>query len=148
MRYLVAAAAVLVALGFPGCEDEGREREEFIKQADAVCSDAQVQIDRVVRPQDPRDLLQLALFLERAVPIARSQNRRLKALERPEEEKAEINRLIGALEAEVDAAERMLAAAKRESQPGIQAALQDSAIAGAQTEQAARNLGLRVCGGG
>ena len=145
---MLAVVAALVALGFPGCEDKGSGKAEFVEQADAVCSDAQMQIGRVQRPQDPRDPLQLALFLERVVPIARSHNRRLRAVERPEEERAQINGFLGALEAEVDAAERMLAAARREDRQAIQVALQDSAVASAQTRQFAQRIGLRVCGGG
>jgi hypothetical protein len=149
MRYLLAGLAVVVVLGLPGCsDDDGGGQEDFVEQADSICSDAQVQISRVQQPQDPRDPLQLALFLERAVPIARAQNRRLKALERPEEERAQINQFLGALDAEVDAAERMLAAARRENREAVQVALQESGLASAQARQSAQRLGLRVCGGG
>jgi hypothetical protein len=148
MRYLLAGCAALVVLGFPGCsDDDGGGRETFVEQADSICSDAQVQISRVQQPQDPRDPLQLALFLERAVPIARAQNRRLKTLERPEADRARINQFLGALDAEVDAAERMLAAARRENREAVQVALQDSGLASAQARQSAQSLGLQVCGG-
>jgi hypothetical protein len=149
MRYLVAAAALLIMLASTGCMgDNGGGEESFVEQADEICSDAQGQIGRVQQPQDPRDPLQLALFLERAVPIARSQNRRMRALERPEEQRAQINAFLGALEAEVDAAERMLAAARREDRDAVAATLQESGLASAQTQQFAQRLGLEVCGGG
>lgn len=149
MRYLVVAAALLVALGSAGCMgDDGGGDESFAEQADAICSDAQAEIARVQQPQDPRDPLQLALFLERAVPIARSQNRRMRALERPEEQRAQINAFLGALEAEVDVAERMLAAARREDREAVSAALQESGLASVQSQQFAQRLGLEVCGGG
>jgi hypothetical protein len=148
MRLLVGAAVVLVAVGATGCMGDDGDGESFVEQADAVCSDAQVQMSRVQQPQDPRDPLQLALFLERAVPIARSQNRRLRELERPEDQRTQINAFLGALEAEVDTAERMLAAARREDRDAVQASLQESGLASAQTQQFAQRLGLRVCGGG
>jgi hypothetical protein len=147
MRLLLAAAAVLAVLGLTGCMGDDGDKS-FAEEADAVCSDAQVQISRVQQPQDPRDPLQLALFLERAVPIARAQNREMRELERPEEQRAQINAFLGALEAEVDAAERMLAAARREDREAVQALGQESALASAQTQQFAQRLGLRVCGGG
>lgn len=147
MRYLVAAAALLVVLAASCSGDDGNGKS-FVEEADAVCSDAQAQMSRVQQPQDPRDPLQVALFLERAVPVARGQNRRLRELERPEEQRTEINTFLGALEAEVDAAERMLAAARREDQEAVDAALQDSGVATAQTRQFAQRLGLQVCGGG
>jgi hypothetical protein len=148
MRLLAAAAALLVALGAGCAGDDGNDEASFVEQADAICSDAQLELSRVQQPQDPRDPLQLALFLERAVPVAREQNRRLKALERPEEQRAEINRWLGALDAEVDVAERMLTAARREDRPAVQTALQESALASAQSRQFARQVGLTVCGGG
>lgn len=149
MRFLVGAAILLAALGSTGCMgDDGDGRQSFVEEADAVCSDAQVQISRVQQPQDPRDPLQVALFLERAVPIARSQNRRLRELERPEDRRTEINAFLGALEAEVDSAERMLAAARREDREAVQATLQDAGLAAAQTRQFAQRLGMKVCGAG
>lgn len=147
MRYVVACVALLVVLGFPGCEDDEGGNGSFAEQADAICTDAETQIGRIAQPQDPNDPLQLALFLERAVPIARTQNRKLKQLERPSEERAQINQLIGALEAEVDAAERMLAAARRQNRPEIQQRLRESGLASQQSSQLAQGLGLQVCGG-
>jgi hypothetical protein len=148
MRVLAAAAAVLVAFGAGCMGDDGNGEASFVEQADSICSDAQLEMSRVQQPQDPRDPLQLALFLERAVPVAREQNRRLKALERPEEQRTEINRWLGALDAEVDVAERMLTAARREDRSAVQTALQESALASAQSQQFARQVGLTVCGGG
>jgi hypothetical protein len=147
MRSLTAATALAVLLGCAGCMGDDGGDESFTEQADEICSNAQVQISRVQQPQDPRDPLQVALYLERAVPIARSQNRELRALERPEEQRTQINAFLGALEAEVDAAERMLAAARREDREAVQATLQESAVTAAQTREFAERLGLQVCGG-
>jgi hypothetical protein len=147
VRCVVACVALLFVLGFPGCEgDEGGDGS-FAEQADAICTDAETQIGRIAQPQDPNDPLQLALFLERAVPIARTQNQKLKQLERPSEQRPQINQLIGALEAEVDAAERMLAAARRQNRPEIQQRLRESGLASQQSRQLAQGLGLQVCGG-
>lgn len=147
MRLLAAAAAVLVVLGAGCMGDDGESERSFVEEADTICSDSQLAMARVQQPQDPRDPLQLALFLERAVPVAREQNRKLKALDRPEEQRAEINRWLGALDAEVDVAERMLVAARREDRPAVQTALQESALASAQSQQFAQQVGLRVCSG-
>jgi hypothetical protein len=147
MRSLTAAAAVAVLLACAGCMGDDGGDESFTERADEICSNAQVQISRVQQPQDPRDPLQVALFLERAMPVARSQNRELRALERPEEQRTQINAFLGALEAEVDVAERMLAAARREDRDAVQATLQESAVTAAQTRQFAERLGMQVCGG-
>jgi hypothetical protein len=147
VRYVVASLALLVVLGFPGCEDDDGGGDSFTEQADAICTEAEAQIGRIAPPQDPTDPPQLALFLERAVPIARRQNQQLKQLERPAEQRTQINQLIGALEAEVDAAQRMLAAARREDRAEMQQRLQESGVASAQSGQLAQRLGLKVCGG-
>jgi hypothetical protein len=147
MRLVVACVALLVVLALPGCGgDDGDSKGSFVDQADVVCSEAEAEISRVPPPQDPTDPLQLAGFLERAVPVAQKQNAELKELERPDEQRAQINELIAALDAEVDAAERMLAAAKREDRQAIQQLLTESGFASAQAKRAAAELDLAVCG--
>lgn len=143
----MACVALLVVLGFPGCGgDDGDNNASFVDQADVVCSEAEQEISLVPQPQDPTDPLQLASFLERAVPVAQKQNTELKKLERPAEQRAQINELIAALEAEVDAAARMLAAAKREDRASIQQLLAESSVASAQAKRAADGLDMAVCG--
>jgi hypothetical protein len=147
MRIAVACVALLVVLGFPGCEEDGGEsKASFVEQADIVCSEAEQEISRVPQPQDPTDPLQLARFLERAVPVAKEQNEELKKLERPAAQKAQIDQLLAALDAEVGAAERMLAAANREDRQAIQQLLTESGLASAQAKQAADGLDMAVCG--
>jgi hypothetical protein len=147
MRFVAASFALLVVLGFPGCEDEGgKSKASFVDQADVVCSEAEHEISLIPQPQDPTDPLQLASFLERAVPVAQKQNTELKKLERPAEQRAQINELIAALDAEVDAAERMLAAAKREDRQSIQQLLTESGFASAQAKRLADGLDMAVCG--
>ena len=80
------------------------------------------------------------------MPVAQKQNAELKKLERPAEQRAQINELIAALDAEVDAAERMLAAAKREDRQAIQQLLTESGLASAQAKRAADGLDMAVCG--
>ena len=143
----MACVALLFVLVLPGCGGgDGESEESFVDQADVVCSEAEQEISQLPQPQDPTDPLQLATFLERAVPAARSQVAELKQLERPEEQRAQINELLAALDAEVDAAERMLAAAKREDREAIQQILGESGFASAQAKRAAGELELAVCG--
>jgi hypothetical protein len=147
MRLVVACVALLVVLGLPGCGDDGGEsKESFVDQADVVCSEAEQEISQFPPPQDPTDPLQLAGFLERAVPVAQKQNEELKKLERPAEQRAQINELIAALDAEVNAAERMLAAAKREDRQAIQQLLTESGLASSEAKRLAGDLELAVCG--
>jgi hypothetical protein len=148
VRLALVCVALFVVLGFPGCGEDGEESEaSFAEQADVLCSEAQHEISLVPQPQDPTDPLQLAGFLERAVPVARKQNAELKKLERPESQRPQINDLLAALDAEVDAAEQMLAAAKRDDRASIQRLLTQSGIASAQSKRLADGLDLAVCGG-
>jgi hypothetical protein len=80
------------------------------------------------------------------VPVAQKQNAELKKLERPAEQRAQINELIAALDAEVDAAERMLAAAKRQDRQAIQQLLTESGLASAEARRLADEMDLAVCG--
>jgi hypothetical protein len=147
MRFVAAGVVFFVVLGFPGCEDDGgKSTESFVDRADVVCSEAEQAISLVPPPVDSNDPLQLAGFLERAVPVAQKQNTELKKLERPAEQRAQIDQLIAALDAEVGAAERMLAAAKREDREAIPRLLAESGAASAESKRLAEELGLVVCG--
>jgi hypothetical protein len=78
MRFVIACVTLLVVLGFPGCGGDDGDNASFVDQADVVCSEAEQEISLVPQPQDPTDPLQLASFLERAVPVAQKQNTELK----------------------------------------------------------------------
>ncbi len=60
---VVALAAVALAAGCGGGGDGGGDRltaEEFVQQADAICADANEQIDALGEPQSMEELATMA----------------------------------------------------------------------------------------
>ena len=147
MRIASLLALLFLATGCGLWEEDKESAPNFTDQADVICSDAEHQISLVARPQNPQDPLQIALFLERALPIAREQLTELQKLSRPPEQAQQINALLAALDAEVKASERMLRAARRQDGAGVQRELVQTGIASAQSKRLADELDLAVCGG-
>ena len=87
MRSAGVALALSVA-ALAGCSfgsDSGGA--EFIKDADAICAQHERQISLIPPPQT--FLRDFAVFMQRAVPIAREQNEKLLAIQAPEDDELE-----------------------------------------------------------
>jgi hypothetical protein len=146
MRFLVPGlAALAIVLGFAGCGEngDGGEGSGFADRADAVCSKYEARISRIPLA-DASDPQQLAIFLERANPVARQQNAELRKLPGANEPKA--RELLGALDAEVRASEKLRKAARRQDQTAARAALAEAGVATQRSKRAAEALDLLVCG--
>lgn len=98
-RQAVALAAAVAALA--GCSfgsDSGGA--EFVKEADAICAQHERQIALIPPPQT--FLRDFAVFMRRAVPIAREQNQMLLAIEAPEDDAADFRRMVGLMNQQLD----------------------------------------------
>jgi hypothetical protein len=141
-----AVALTLAALLLAGCEiggDGGGEQEQFVQQADAVCQKYAQRIGGIPRPQTL--LRDFAVYMRRAVPIAREQNRELRAMTPPEDSEADFRRMLQLLDQQLDLA----AAAGEEAYAGrearAQAVLQQSAVPADEAAQIAARIGFTTC---
>jgi hypothetical protein len=141
-----AVALTLAALLLAGCEiggDGGGEQELFVQQADAVCQKYAQRIGGIPRPQTL--LRDFAVYMRRAVPIAREQNRELRAMTPPENSEADFRRMLQLLDQQLDLA----AAAGEEAYAGrearAQAVLQQSAVPADEAAQIAARIGFTTC---
>jgi hypothetical protein len=141
-----AVAVTLAALLLAGCEiggDGGGEQERFVQQADAVCQKYAQRIGGIPRPQTL--LRDFAVYMRRAVPIAREQNRELRAMTPPEDSEADFRRMLQLLDQQLDLA----AAAGEEAYAGrearAQAALQQSAVPADEAATIAARIGFTTC---
>ena len=141
-----AVALTLAALLLAGCEiggDGSGEQEQFVQQADAVCQKYAQRIGGIPRPQTL--LRDFAVYMRRAVPIAREQNRELRAMMPPEDSEADFRRMLQLLDQQLDLA----AAAAEEAYAGrearAQAVLQQSAVPADEAAQIAARIGFTTC---
>ena len=143
-RQAVALAAV--ALLVAGCEigDEGTsEQEQFARQADAVCLKYAQRIGGIPRPQT--FLRDFAVYMRRAVPLARQQNRELRGLTPPDDSVDDYRRMLGLLDQQLDLAELAGEEAYAGRDGRAQAALQQSLVPAGEAEAIAERLGFTTC---
>jgi hypothetical protein len=138
----VAAAALLLA----GCNigDEGTgDQEEFAQRADAICLSYAQRIGGIPRPQT--FLRDFAVYMRRAVPLARRQNRELRALTPPEDMAEDYRRMLVLLDEQLDLARIAGEEAYAGREARAQAAFQQSLAPASEAAQIARRLGFTTC---
>ena len=141
-RQAVALAVLVAALA--GCSfgsDSGDA--EFVKEADAICAQHERQIALIPPPQT--FLRDFAVFMQRAVPIAREQNEKLRAIEAPEDDAADFRRMIGLMDQQLDLWEQ----AGRQAFDGNEAQAQEtfgqSSGPGEEAQRISAEIGFFSC---
>jgi hypothetical protein len=136
---------ILAAAGCMG-DDEAVSREDYIAKADGVCGDYQVRLSRIPRPVTANPT-ELAVYLERALPIAREQNKKLADLPKPsdDETRAQVEQLLALLAQEIDFNDAAQKAAGAGNRAALDGALQQGAAVSAEAGQIAEQLGFVVC---
>jgi hypothetical protein len=127
-----------------GCQfGSGGGKAEFIREADAICTRYERQIALIPQPQTYfRDF---AVYMRRVVPIARQQNRELRALKPPDNEAADYRRMLSLLDTQLD----MWAVAGEQAYAGndsrAQAILNQSSGPGGEAQRIAGEIGFFSC---
>ena len=103
----VAAASLVTGLAACGDDDEGPSKSEYVAQADAVCAAADVKLDAIFRSElggkpNPK---QAQAGLRAMLPEERKLLSELRALETPEGDRDEIDRIWAARQRAVDGLE-------------------------------------------
>jgi len=127
-------------------DDDAVSRDDYVAKADGVCGTYQLRLTRIPRPvtDEPAEL---ALFLERALPIAREQNEKLADLDEPsdEETRNQVDQLLDLLDQEVDFNEAAQKAASSGDRAALTSALQQAAVVSSEAGQLAEQIGFVVC---
>lgn len=134
----------LGVLALAGCQfgsDSGQA--DFIKEADAICADYERRIALIPAPQT--FLRDFAVYMRRAVPIAREQNQRLRGLEAPEDDAADFRRMLGLLDQQLDMWEQAGEQAFDGNDAQAQATFGQSAGPGEEAQRIAAEIGFFSC---
>jgi hypothetical protein len=138
----IAGAALVLA----GCEigdESAGEQEQFVQRADAICLTYAQRIGGIPRPQT--FLRDFAVYMRRAVPIAREQNRELRALTPPESIADDYGRMLALLDEQLDLAARAGQEAYAGRAGRAQAAFQQSLVPASEAAGIAQRLGFATC---
>jgi hypothetical protein len=141
-----AVAVALCALVLGGCEIGGEGnagQEEFTRRADAVCLRYAQRIGGIPRPQT--FLRDFAVYMRRAVPLARQQNQELRALEPPENVADDFGRMLTLLDQQLDLAQRAGEEAYAGREASAQATFQQSLVPASEAARIAERIGFTTC---
>jgi hypothetical protein len=142
----VRAATVLgfTVLALAGCQfgsDSGKA--EFIREADTICARYERQISLIPQPQT--FLRDFAVYMRRVVPIARQQNQELRRLKAPEDDAADVQRMLTLLDEQLElwatAGEQAFAGNDQQAQ----ATFSQSSGPGDEAQRIAGEIGFFSC---
>ena len=147
MRAAVLSAAILGLL-VASCGGSGGGRlskDDYAKQADAICSKYNRKIQAL---GTPKTLADIGGFADKALKVTRQGNAELRGLKPPANEEQTAKEWIAQNELVAKAVGDLSDAAKKNDKPAIQAALKRGQRANKSANGLARDLGLRVCARG
>ncbi len=139
----ILAAAALVSGCAGGGGSDRLTKEEYIKQADAICAES---IEKIKALGEPQDLAGLAALSKQAVEIAEDQLAQLRALVPPEEIEEQVNRAYDLVDQQNDVARQIVAAAESGDTAEVQQLVEEAAPLAQEGDDIAANIGLQVCG--
>jgi hypothetical protein len=154
MRARLIALTAAMTVGLAGCGDSGGSgqlsQEEFVQQADAICTDANKQQDAIDVPSlssQPTDeeLDAFAAALDQGVELTRDQIDKLRDLNPPADAEDEWGKTVDELDASMDEVDKASEAAKNGDAAGLAKSLNDASAKSESATQRAKDLGLKVC---
>lgn len=140
------AAAGLLLLAACGGGDDGGERlskSEWIEQADAICAQADEDVDALT---EPSTLDEIPEFTETASEISREALTELRALQPPEEDQATVDEMLDLVEQQIELGEQIGEAASDGDQEEVQRLAAEAEPLEAEANEKARQYGLEDCG--
>ena len=141
-RQAIALACTVALLG--GCQFGGDDGSaDFIKEADTLCANYERQIALIPPPQT--FLRDFAVYMRRAVPIARELNQKLRAVEAPEDDDADYRRMLGLLDQQLDMWEQAGEQAFDGNEAAAQQTFAQSSGPGDEAQRIAAEIGFFSC---
>lgn len=141
----IVAFVSIPALMLVGCGDEGPTKQEFIARADRICADAKQDLAKLGRPKDIGDLERLSAEARR---INARVLKELRALEAPEEDRAQIRRMIERLEHATETIPSLTEAARAGDEAALARAARRIRVATEDASRIARDYGFKECAEG
>jgi len=134
----LALVFVFLAAGCGG----GGPKEDFQKQANAICKRYNQKIEALGTPSTPADIPQL---VAKGIPLIQQGVAELRALKPPQELKADYELMLDETEKAVPAARKLADAAAKNDAAAVQEALKEGNAANQKSDRLATKLGLSEC---
>lgn len=137
----VAVALLLVPSACGG--EEPLSKAEYVKQADAICTDYANRQKKLGEPKSVKDIERLA---DETKPLVEAQLKKLRALNAPDSVKDDANDAYDLLDQQVPKIDELVAAAKKNDVKRIQKIATEAGKLDDQANAKAKAIGLKVCG--
>ena len=145
-RSRIVVGAVLLVTLLLACTDEEAAGEDFRAQADAICKEADDEISRLERPQNPA---RARPFLEKVNRITRDALDRLDRIQPPDPEDADaFQNMIDLLKVALFYQPQLREAVEQQNVAAAQEVRTKIANTVADAQEIARTLDLKVCAAG
>jgi hypothetical protein len=123
-------------------EDDRLSHDEFVAQADAICGRRLSQLNA---GPPPRSFAELAETMDKGTRVLRATVAELRSLKPPEEDEVRVDQMLAAFEANAATLSNVKAAALKQDQAGVEAAIASGEAPALQAGELAFELGLTVC---
>lgn len=141
---LVLLATPAFVLALAGCGGEERlSKNEYVRQADAICAKYERRLDSI---PEPRSLREVSPFIERGLPLAKDELAELEELRPPEADEAKVARLLAQVKETITELERLRDAAAARDRAAAETAAARVEEASGRASKLARGYGLEECG--
>jgi hypothetical protein len=137
-----AGAAASLALAACGGGDEGLSREEFLSEADSICTEYDQRVDEIEEPQSIDDVERYA---DEAKPVIEDGMAELRALEPPDELEQQWDDYMASSEESVEYLDELREAGAAGDQARIQEIAQEVSEKNEEADRLARDIGLEDC---
>lgn len=144
--YVLASIAGAGVLFLAACGGDGGERlskDEWIEQADAICAQADEDVEALT---EPTQLDEIPEFTDTASEISRGALSDLRALQPPEEDQATVDEMLDLVEHQIEIGEQIGEAAEDGDQDEVQRLADESDPIESEADEKARQYGLKDCG--
>ena len=131
--------------GEPAAQEGALTHEEYVAAADAICADAEAEINAL---GEPESLDQLAEFFKRAVTVQENQIEQLRGLEAPAEDADKATRAYDLLEETTEIVKGAQGSIEDGDIGAFEAITVELAPIQAEADAIADELGLEACGSG
>jgi hypothetical protein len=142
-RALAPVVAVAVLAGCGGGEGERLTRGEWVASADAICTDANRELNALAEPTTPAELAELT---SQAVEISERQLERLRDLRPPEEAEEDYATMLDLTEEQIEAARGIVEAAERRDAAMVEELLGEVQVLADEVGGLAAEYGFEQCG--
>jgi hypothetical protein len=139
---LLLAVALLAGCGGSGSGGRRLTRDDYAKQADAICSKYKQKTDALSRPATLPDLADVA---DQVLPLLDDARGELRALRPPQHEEATANAWLDEFDVIIDDVKKIRDEAKKNDRAAVQAAAAPALQHDQHANDLAAQLGMTVC---